>query len=121
MDTLKVQAITEIPPPRNLRQLQSVQGKANFLRHFFPYYTTHAHGFLRLLHHDIPFRWDEHAKTTFDDLKVALSSAPLITPPDFDRDYILYLLALAVSVEGVLIQQWDEGWEHVIYYNSKNL
>jgi hypothetical protein len=32
MDPLKVQAITEIPPPRNLRQLQSLQGKANFLR-----------------------------------------------------------------------------------------
>jgi hypothetical protein len=32
VDPLKVQAITEIPPPRNLRQLQSLQGKANFLR-----------------------------------------------------------------------------------------
>jgi hypothetical protein len=32
MDPLKVQAIIEIPPPRNLRQLQSLQGKANFLR-----------------------------------------------------------------------------------------
>jgi hypothetical protein len=32
VDPLKVQAITEIPPPQNLRQLQSLQGKANFLR-----------------------------------------------------------------------------------------
>jgi hypothetical protein len=32
VDPLKVQAITEIAPPRNLRQLQSLQGKANFLR-----------------------------------------------------------------------------------------
>jgi hypothetical protein len=31
MDLLKVQAITEIPPPWNLCQLQSLQGKANFL------------------------------------------------------------------------------------------
>jgi hypothetical protein len=31
VDPLKVQAITEIPPPRNLHQLQSLQGKANFL------------------------------------------------------------------------------------------
>jgi hypothetical protein len=34
VDPLKVQAITKIPPPRNLRQLQSLQGKANFLRRF---------------------------------------------------------------------------------------
>jgi hypothetical protein len=32
MDSLKVQAIIEITPPRNLRQLQSLQGKNNFLR-----------------------------------------------------------------------------------------
>jgi hypothetical protein len=62
MDPLKVQAITKIPPPRNLRQLQSLQGKANFLRRFVPDYAIHAHGFLRLLRHDIPFHWDEHAQ-----------------------------------------------------------
>jgi hypothetical protein len=46
VDPLKVQAITEIPPPRNLHQLQSLQGKANFLRRFVPNYATRAHGFL---------------------------------------------------------------------------
>jgi hypothetical protein len=62
MDPLKVQAITEIPPPQNLRQLQSLQGKANFLRRFVPDYAIRAHSFLRLLHHDIPFHWDDHAQ-----------------------------------------------------------
>jgi hypothetical protein len=65
VDPLKVQAITKIPPPRNLHQLQSLQGKANFLRCFFPDYTTRTHGFLHLLCHDIPFQWDEHAQTSF--------------------------------------------------------
>jgi hypothetical protein len=46
MDPLKVQAITDIPPLWNLRQLQSLQGKDNFLRRFFPNYAIHAHGFL---------------------------------------------------------------------------
>ena len=36
LDPLKVQAILELPIPRNLRQLQSLQGKANFLRRFVP-------------------------------------------------------------------------------------
>jgi hypothetical protein len=40
VDPLKVQAIIEIPPPQNLRQLQSLQGKANFLRRFVPDYAT---------------------------------------------------------------------------------
>jgi hypothetical protein len=58
---LKVQVITKIPPLQNLRQLQSLQGKANFLRCFVPDYTIRAHEFLHLLHHDIPFHRDDHA------------------------------------------------------------
>jgi hypothetical protein len=121
MDPLKVKAITKIPPPQNLRQLQSLQGKANFLRHFVPDYSIRAHGFLRLLHHDIPFHWDDYAQQSFDDLKAALSNAPLISAPDYNRDYILYVSTSVVSVASVLIQLGDENHEHVIYYISKNL
>jgi hypothetical protein len=98
-----------------------LQGKAKFLRRFVPDYTTRAHGFLHLLHHDIPFRWDEHAQTAFDYLKSSLSNSPLISPPDYDRDYVLYLSASIISVAGVLVQLGDDGREHVIYYISKSL
>jgi hypothetical protein len=121
VDPLKVKAITEIPPPQNIRQLQSLQGKANFLRRFVPDYAIRAHGFLRLLRQDIPFQWDDYAQQSFDDLKAALSNAPLISAPDYSRDYILYVSASAVSVAGVLVQLGDDNREHVIYYVSKNL
>jgi hypothetical protein len=74
-----------------------------------------------LLHHDIPFRWDEHAQNDFDDLKEALSNSPLISPHEYDSDYILYLSTLVVSIAGVLSHLGDDGCEHVIYYISKNL
>jgi hypothetical protein len=121
VDPLKVQAITEIPPPWNLQQLQSLQGKAKFLRCFVPDYAICTHSFLRLLCHDIPFQWDDHAQQSFDDIKAALSHAPLISAPDYNHDYILYVSASTVSVVGVLIQLGDDNREHVIYYVSKNL
>jgi hypothetical protein len=121
VDPLKVKAITEIPPPRSIRQLQSLQGKANFLRCFVPDYAICAHGFLRLLRHDIPFQWDDYAQQSFDDIKTTLSNAPLISASDYSRDYILYLSASAVSVAGILVQLGDDNHEHVIYYVSKNL
>jgi hypothetical protein len=121
VDPLKVQAITEIPPPRNLRQLQSLQGKAKFLRCFVPDYTIRAHCFLRLLRHDIPFHWDDYAQQSFDDIKETLSNAPLISAPYYNRNYIPYVSTSAVSVAGVLIQIRDDNHEHVIYYVSKNL
>ena len=45
----KVEAIFKLPPPSTLRQLQSLQGKANFLRCFIPNYAELTKGFTRLL------------------------------------------------------------------------
>ena len=121
LDPLKFQAILELPIPHTLCQLQSLQGKDNFLLWFVPDYATTAHGFLRLLRSKIPFLWDAYAQESFDSLKHALMSTPLIFPPDFDRDFILYISTSTYSVVGVLIQEDDNGIEHVIYYVSKNL
>jgi hypothetical protein len=52
---------------------------------------------------------------------MALYNAPLIIPPDYDRDYILYLSASVVSVAGVLFELGDDGHKYVIHYICKNL
>ena len=55
IDPLKVQSILDLPSPRTQHQLQSLQGKANFLRRFVPEYATKSYGFICLLHTKIPF------------------------------------------------------------------
>ena len=57
VDPLKVEAIVNLPPPHFLRQLQSLQGKSNFLRHFIVNYAKITKGFMRLLKQDTPFVW----------------------------------------------------------------
>jgi hypothetical protein len=52
---------------------------------------------------------------------MTLSNTPLISPLDYNRDYILYISASSVSVAGVLVQIGDDDHENVIYYISKNL
>ena len=49
VDPSKVEDIINLPPPSTLRQLQSLQGKANFLRRFIPSYAELMKGFTRLL------------------------------------------------------------------------
>jgi hypothetical protein len=49
VDPIKVEAILNLPPPSSLRQLQSLQGKANFLRRFIPNYAEITRGFTHLL------------------------------------------------------------------------
>jgi hypothetical protein len=57
VDPLKVEVILNLPPPSTLHQLQSLQGKANFLRRFIPNYTEITCGFTWLLKRDSEFIW----------------------------------------------------------------
>ena len=82
MDLLKVEGIVNLPPPRSIKQLQSLQGKSNFLRCFIVNYAKITKGFMHLLKQDTPFVWDETAQLAFEALKKDLLSAPLLRLPD---------------------------------------
>ena len=55
IDTLKIEAILDLPAPTNVTKLQSLQGKENLLRHFVCNYAERTCGFMRLLRKDKPF------------------------------------------------------------------
>jgi hypothetical protein len=78
VDPLKVEAILQLPPPCTVPQLQSLQGKANFLWRFIANYAEITKGFMRLLKKGVPFHWDEDAQHSFKALKCTLTFAPLL-------------------------------------------
>jgi hypothetical protein len=55
VDPLKVEAIMNLPSPSTLRQLQSLQGKENFLRRFIPNYAKLTKGFTQFIKKDYHF------------------------------------------------------------------
>jgi hypothetical protein len=118
---LKVEAILNLPPPSSLCQLQSLQGKANFLRRFIPNYTELTLGFTRLLKRGSEFVWDTTANKDFKALKLTLTRTPLLFPPNYSHDYFLYLAASDSTIAMVLIQEDNSHDEHVIYYLSRSL
>ena len=115
VDPLKDQANLDFLIPQTLRQLQILQGKANFLHCFVPEYAMKSHGFVCLIHTKIPFGWDQQAQESFDELKQALASTPLLSAPDFTQDFILYVSASKNSIAGVLVQEDNAHQGHVIY------
>jgi hypothetical protein len=122
VDPIKVEEILNLPPPSSLCQLQSLQGKENFLRRFIPNYAEITRGFTRLLKKDSEFVWDKVANMMpFEALKLSLTKAPLLFPPDYSRDYFLYLAVSEYTIGMVLVQEDDNHDEHVIYYLSRNL
>ena len=65
-------------------------------------------GFMHLLKQDTPFVWDEIAQLAFEALKKSLLSAPLLGPPDYSRDFILYLAASVSTIGVVLVEEDDK-------------
>ena len=45
----------------------------------------------------------------------------MIHPPDYSKDFLLYISASTTTIAMVLVQDNLHGQEHVIYYASKNL
>jgi hypothetical protein len=121
VDPLKVEVILNLSPPSSLRQLQSLQGKANFLHRFILNYVKLTLAFTRLLKKGYDFVWDTTANKAFEALKLALTRTPLLFPLDYSRDYFLYLAALDSTIAMVLVQEDDSLDEHVIYYLSRSL
>jgi hypothetical protein len=121
VDPIKVEAILNLPPPSTLCQLQSLQGKANFLRCFIPNYAEITRGFTWLLKKYSECVWDTVANNAFEALKLSVTRALLLLPPDYSRDYFLYLAASEYTIGMVLIQEDDAHDEHVVYYLSRSL
>jgi hypothetical protein len=121
VDPLKVEAIFQLPPPRTILQLQSLQGKENFLRRFIANYVEITKGFMHFLKKDVPFHWDEASQHSFNTLKHALMTAPLLRPPNYNKDFLLYLVATELTIDMVLVQEDDFLSEYVIYYLSQGL
>ena len=69
----------------------------------------------------VPFIWDDRAQRSFDALKVALASTLIISLPNYQKDFLLYLAASDTTVGMVLVQIDDVHFEHVIYYLSHGL
>lgn len=64
---------------------------------------------------------DDIAQNSFDALNISLISAPLFHPPNYHRYCFLYLAAADTTIAMVLVQDDDDGNEHVIYCLSRNL
>jgi hypothetical protein len=103
VDPLKVEAIIQLPPPCTILQLQSLQGKENFLRRFIANYAKITKGFMHLLKKEIPFHWDDVSQCCFEELKHALTTAPLLRPPNYNKDFLLYLAATESTIDMVLV------------------
>jgi len=81
VDPTKVKAIMDMPPPKTLTQLRSLQGKLQVIYGFISQLADKCQPFSHLLYKNIPFRWDEKCEEAFNKLKGYLMNPPILMPP----------------------------------------
>jgi hypothetical protein len=75
----------------------------------------------KMIRKDVEFKWDDERKNDFNDIKSAISQAPVLRSPDFNRDFSLYSFASDQSLATVLTQKDDDNNEAPLSFMSTNL
>ncbi|XP_061368564.1 uncharacterized protein LOC133311525 [Gastrolobium bilobum] len=120
VDRAKISLIEKLPPPSNVRGVRSFLGHAGFYRRFIRDFSKIAKPLCKLLAKEEEFNFDNDCLISFNLLKEKLTTAPIITSPNFELPFELMCDASDYAVGAVLGQRKDKLL-HVIYYASKIL
>lgn len=88
-----MEAIQKIDFPRSKKEIQAFNSKMNFLRRFVPNLVEYLREITNILKKDSVVKWTEEAIKSFNLVKLALSSAPILISPDYSQDFILFSFA----------------------------
>jgi hypothetical protein len=119
-DTEKVEAILQIPEPRNVLEVRRFVETASWYRRFIPNFASIIAPLTKLTRKNVTFVWTEECSSAFTKLKELLISAPLLSAPDFSRLFTLQCDASSFGLGAVLTQTFDDG-ERPICYLSRSL
>ena len=123
-DPAKISAIVGQKNPTDQRELRSLLGGANFLRKFIPRFAEVVAP-LRPLLCKAGFRKNqkltEAQKSSLQDLRDKLVSAPVLAHPNWDVPFEIYADCSPSSIGACLMQMDSDGNRRAISYLSKSL
>jgi hypothetical protein len=120
VDKAKIEVIENLQPPTTVREVRSFLGHAGFYRRFIKDFSKITKPLTGLLMKDAEFIFDEQCLESFQLLKRALISAPIMQPPDWNQPFEIMCDASDYAVGAVLGQRKDKKL-HAIYYASRTL
>ncbi|RVW68650.1 Retrovirus-related Pol polyprotein from transposon 17.6 [Vitis vinifera] len=100
VDKVKIKLIVNLPPPTNVKEVRQFLGHAGFYRRFIKDFSKLARPMCALLDKDAKFKWDENCQHCFEELKILLTTTPIVRRPKWT-----YLLKLRVMQ---VIKQWEQ-------------
>jgi hypothetical protein len=119
----KIEKVQNWPSPQNLSELRGFLGLAGYYRRFIDKFAKISEPLNQLTRKEVKFEWTEACQTAFETLKEKLTTAPLLSSPQFNDaagSFILDVDASDKAIGGNLLQVQD-GKEKVIAYASQTM
>jgi hypothetical protein len=103
-----------------VKGIRSFLGHAGFYCRFIKDFSYIARPLTHLLAKDVPFEFDDACLRSFEILKKALISAPIIQPPDWSLPFEI-MCDTSDYIVGAVLGQTKDKKHHAIAYASKTL
>jgi hypothetical protein len=118
IDSRRVEDIQTFPLPRSKNEVQSFLGKINFLRRFVSNFVELVKHITTMLMKGNEVKWTVESRDSFNQIKKALTEAPVLISPDYSKDFLIFSFASFDIVAVVLLQKNVEGLEQPISFFS---
>ena len=78
VDKAKIELISKLPSPTNVKTVRQFLGHAGFYRRFIKDFSKIAKPLYKLLEKDDKFVWDKDCQKSLEELKAYLTTAPIV-------------------------------------------
>ena len=121
VDPKKVEAIRAWETPKNVRDVRSFLGFANFYRSFMPRFATVSAPLSNLTRKGVEFQWNQDCQEAFAELKELFITAPILAHFEEDRETVVETDSSGYATGAVLSQRQDDGRLAPCAYISQKL
>jgi hypothetical protein len=121
MEPTKVKAVMDWPTPTCPFDIRSFLGLAGHYRKFVRHFSHICSPLTELLHKDKKWEWTAQQQQAFDQLKQAVSTAPVLALPDEHLPFVIRTDASGYALGAELLQDQGKGLQPIAYMSKKML
>ncbi|XP_020517824.1 uncharacterized protein LOC110006504 [Amborella trichopoda] len=105
VDPCKIEVVVKLERPMNVSKVRSFLGLAGYYRRFVEGFSKIALPLTRQIKKEVKFECFDNCERSFQELKKRLTTAPILTLPKGNEDFIVYTDASHKGLGRVLMQR----------------
>ncbi|KAL2232086.1 UNVERIFIED_CONTAM: Ribonuclease HI [Sesamum indicum] len=110
----------QLESPKSIKEVQQLTGRIASLNRFIARFADRNLPFFKILRKVNNFEWNEECERALQELKVYLTTPPLLSNPMVGEKLYVYLAVSDYAVSSVLVRE-EGGRQSPVYYVSKML